>query len=96
MPALIMFMVPEKWQQLFEHLLRHAESGTVPLARINDAVRRILTVKFAYGLFERPRPAQRYWSNHSSFGSQEHREVAREAVRKSLVLLKNQNAILPG
>jgi beta-glucosidase len=58
-------------------------------------VRRILGVKFAYGLFDRPRPADRRWSDDPGFGSQEHREVAREAVRKSLVLLKNQNGVLP-
>jgi len=46
-------------------------------------------------LFEKPRPADRHWSNHASFGSAEHREVAREAVRKSLVLLKNDGNLLP-
>ena len=65
------------------------------MERIDDAVRRILSVKFAFGLFEKPRPAARRWSNHASFGSQEHREVAREAVRKSLVMLKNEDGILP-
>ena len=65
------------------------------MQRIDDAVRRILGVKLASGLFEKPRPAQRPWSNHASFGSPEHREVAREAVRKSLVLLKNDEQLLP-
>jgi len=52
-------------------------------------------VKFAYGLFDKPRPKDRFWSNHKSFGGQEHRKIAREAVRKSLVLLKNDGPILP-
>ena len=90
-----MFMVSEHWQPFIDHLTHHVVRGTVAMDRIDDAVRRILSVKFAYGLFDKPRPAQRHWSNHVSFGSQEHREVAREAVRKSLVLLKNENAHLP-
>ncbi len=90
-----MFMVPDKWKQLISTLRDLVQKGVVPLERIDDAVRRILTVKFVYGLFDKPRPAERYWSNHTSFGSSEHREVAREAVRKSLVLLKNRDAILP-
>jgi beta-glucosidase len=90
-----MFMVPEKWKLFIEHLKNHVANGTVSMERIDDAVRRILTVKHLYGLFDRPRPAERYWSLHKSFGSAEHREVAREAVRKSLVLLKNENSVLP-
>lgn len=90
-----MFMVPENWRAFIENLQNHVEMGSVPMERINDAVRRILSVKFAYGLFDKPRPAERPWSNHHSFGSAAHRDVAREAVRKSLVLLKNNNNILP-
>lgn len=65
------------------------------MQRIDDAVRRILRVKFAAGLFDKPRPSERPGSNHESFGQQQHREVAREAVRKSLVLLKNEKSLLP-
>ena len=90
-----MFMVSDKWREFIAHLKSHVQNGTVPMERIDDAVRRILYVKLKYGLFEKPRPADRYWSNHDSFGSKEHREVARESVRKSLVLLKNENDILP-
>ncbi|NJD10559.1 MAG: glycoside hydrolase family 3 protein [Gemmatimonadetes bacterium] len=90
-----MFMVSAKWPEFITQLLRHVREGTVPVARIDDAVRRILLVKLAYGLFERPRPAERPWSCHASFGSPAHRAVAREAVRKSLVLLKNDRAMLP-
>ena len=90
-----MFMVSEKWQEFYTHLKNHVLEGRLSMERIDDAVSRILYVKMKYGLFEKPRPANRYWSNHKSFGSKAHREVAREAVRKSLVLLKNDNNILP-
>jgi len=90
-----MFMVSEKWREFKTHLHRHVQEGTVSMERIDDAAFRILYVKIKYGLFEKPRPAKRHWSNHKSFGSKEHREVAREAVRKSLVMLKNENDILP-
>jgi beta-glucosidase len=90
-----MFMISEKWRLFVQHLKDHVRQGAVAMQRIDDAVRRILSVKFAFGLFDKPRPAKRYWSNHASFGSKEHREVAREAVRKSLVLLKNSDGILP-
>jgi len=90
-----MFMVPRNWPMFIEHLLSHVELGTVSIDRIDDAVSRILTAKLALGLFERPRPRDRKWSNHDSFGSIAHRLVALEAVRKSLVLLKNERNILP-
>ncbi|MBT8335786.1 MAG: glycoside hydrolase family 3 protein, partial [Gemmatimonadetes bacterium] len=90
-----MFMVPEKWRDFIGALRAHVESGRVPMERIDDAVRRILRVKLAYRLFDRQRPADRRWSNHESFGGDEHRAVAREAVRKSLVLLKNDGGVLP-
>ncbi|WOJ94560.1 glycoside hydrolase family 3 protein [Congregibacter variabilis] len=90
-----MFMVSVDWRQLIRHLVTHVEKGTVPLSRIDDAVRRILRVKFAFGLFDKPRPLDRRWSNDTVFGGTETRDVAREAVRKSLVLLKNDQATLP-
>jgi beta-glucosidase len=90
-----MFMVSEKWKEFIFHLKRHVKRGSVQVKRIDDAVGRILRVKFASGLFDKPRPTERYWSNHNSFGSSQHRAVAREAVRKSLVLLKNEGASLP-
>lgn len=90
-----MFMVSEKWRSFINHMRGLVQEGTVSMERINDAVSRILAVKFAYGLFDRQRPAKRYWSNHSSFGSDDHRAIAREAVRKSLVLLKNESNLLP-
>lgn len=90
-----MFMVPEKWKEFIATLRALVERGTVSMERINDAVRRILTVKFIAGLFDQPCPAERALSNHQSFGSRQHREIAREAVRKSMVLLKNDSDILP-
>lgn len=66
--------------------------GTIPEERINDAVRRILKQKFHFALFENPFPDK---SLISKIGIPEHRSVARQAVRESLVLLKNENQALP-
>jgi beta-glucosidase len=87
-----MAMVPHDGQRFITNLTRAAEKGDVPLARIDDAVRRILTVKLELGLFERPFADA---SLLSLVGSEAHRAVAREAVRKSLVLLKNSDGVLP-
>ena len=90
-----MVMVPERWREFVAGLREQVERGIVPVERIDDAVARILRVKVACGLFERRRPAERRGSNGVGFGCKEHREVAREAVRKSLVLLKNEGGVLP-
>ena len=90
-----MFMVAEQWRDFISHVRNHVRSGSIPLSRIDDAVRRILSVKIAAGLFDKPRPVERTWSNDSAFGGYEHRELAREAVRKSMVLLKNDDNLLP-
>ena len=90
-----LIMMPEKWKRLIHDLKSLALDGTVPMERIDDAVLRILRVKFAMGLFHAPRPAERKWSNSKTFGGADHRAVAREAVRKSLVLLKNVGDLLP-
>ncbi|MEM6966593.1 MAG: glycoside hydrolase family 3 protein [Bacteroidota bacterium] len=90
-----MFMVSEKWRAFIQHLKKHVILGRVTMERIDDAVRRILYVKMTYGLFDKPRPAERYWSKNPDFGTKANREVACEAVRKSLVLLKNKNDLLP-
>lgn len=87
-----MLMAPDTWKGLYESTLAHAKNGTIPMARIDDAVRRILRVKFKLGLFDAPRP---YDGRTALMGAPEHRAVAREAVRKSLVLLKNQGTVLP-
>jgi beta-glucosidase len=91
-----MFMVTERWKEFIELARKNILSGRIPMERLDDAVSRILRVKFEFGMFEKPRPAERKLSKDPScFGSQEHREVAREAVRKSLVMLKNEDEILP-
>jgi beta-glucosidase len=88
-----MFMTPEleDWQGFISNLTNLVNSGEVSQSRIDDAVRRILRIKFMAGLFENPLTDR---SLMSSFGGSSHRQVAREAVRKSLVLLKN-NGVLP-
>lgn len=88
-----MIMVSADWRRMLETFRTIVADGRLPMARVDDAVRRILTVKFRIGLFERVRPAERPWSNSASFGGEAHREIAREAVRKSLVLLKNDGAL---
>jgi beta-glucosidase len=90
-----MFMVPQKYRELFSHLKDLADKGEVPLSRIDDAVVRILRVKYAMGLFEEGRSQLADRSLHARFGSAEHRDVARRAVRQSLVLLKNERRALP-
>jgi beta-glucosidase len=87
-----MVMVPYEGQRFIAHLTRAVKQGDVPLARVDDAVRRILTVKFELGLFERPFGDE---SLLPRVGSTAHRAAAREAVRKSLVLLKNEGGTLP-
>ena len=87
-----MVMVPYDFRRFVSALLQAIKSGDVPLARIDDAVRRILMAKHALGLFDRPISDQ---SLLETMGSEGHREVAREAVRKSLVLLKNERDLLP-
>lgn len=95
MAGLDVVMVPEDWRGLYETTLREVQAGAIPQARIDEAVRRILRVKLRYGLFDKPRPAERALAGHwDQLGSAEHRAIAREAVRKSLVLLKN-TGVLP-
>lgn len=81
-----MIMVPENYAEYLTTLTELVKKNVIPMSRINDAVKRILRVKFAMGLFENPLADL---SLANQLGSQEHRELAREAVRKSLVLLKN-------
>ncbi|PIN20926.1 Glucan 1,3-beta-glucosidase [Handroanthus impetiginosus] len=81
-----MVMVPEEFIEFIDDLTLLVKKNVIPISRINDAVRRILRVKFIMGLFENPLADL---SLADQLGSQEHRELAREAVRKSLVLLKN-------
>ena len=90
-----MVMVPSKYKEFYGHLKSLAESGEVPMARIDDAVRRILRVKFAMGLMDPKRNQMADRTLQPKVGSDEHRKVARQAVRESLVLLKNDKKLLP-
>lgn len=95
--GLDIFMVPtEAWKPLYENIIAQVQQGDIPQSRIDDAVTRILRVKIRAGLFEKPSPANRIFSGKIALiGAESHREVARQAVRESLVLLKNKGHILP-
>jgi beta-glucosidase len=94
--GLDMFMAPDSWKGLYENTLAQARSGEIPLARLDDAVRRILRVKLRAGLFEKGAPSARPFAGRFDLlGAPEHRAVARQAVRESLVLLKNNEGLLP-
>ena len=89
-------MAPDSWKQLYANTLAQARSGEIPLARIEDADRRILRVKLRAHLFDSGRPSSRPLSGHfDELGSPAHRAIARRAVRESLVLIKNQKHVLP-
>jgi beta-glucosidase len=87
-----MNMVPYNYRLFIDVMTMAVENGDIELARIDDAVRRILTVKFEMGLFERPLSDPALLS---LVGAQAHRDLAREAVAKSLVLLADDDNILP-
>jgi beta-glucosidase len=87
-----MFMEPFSYQAFETTLLAEVQAGRVPVARIDDAVRRILVKKFQLGLFERPFTDR---TNLPRVGSAGHRALARKAAAKSQVLLKNRGGVLP-
>ncbi|TCO40199.1 beta-glucosidase [Kribbella antiqua] len=87
-----MFMEPNSYQSFETTLLDEVRAGRVSQARIDDAVRRILTKKFELGLFEKPYTDR---THLGEVGSAQHRALAREAVAKSQVLLKNAGGLLP-
>lgn len=95
--GLDMYMVPtQAWKPLLENTIAQVKSGEISQARIDDAVSRILRVKIRAGLFEKPSPANRTYSGKTELiGAKAHRDVARQAVRESLVLLKNSDQLLP-
>ena len=94
--GLDMYMAPDSWKGLYESTLKHVKSGEIPMERLDDAVRRILRVKIASGLFKKGAPSTRKNAgNEKLLGLPEHRAIARQAVRESLVLLKNNNKTLP-
>jgi beta-glucosidase len=87
-----MVMVPDDWKAFIANTIAQVESGEIPMARIDDAVTRILRVKLRAGLFDHTPSDSRFAGDN---GAVLHRELAREAVRESLVLLKNQDKVLP-
>ena len=87
-----MNMVPTKYALFIDALTSAVENSDVPMERIDDAVRRILTVKFELGLFERPFTTDALLQ---TIGSDSHRALARQAVRESLVLLHHDGETLP-
>lgn len=91
------FMAPgSSWRALYQNTLNDIAAGRISMARLDDAVSRILRVKLRYGLFEKPSPAKRSLaSKQEMLGHPTHRDLARQAVRESLVLLKNHQQILP-
>jgi len=95
--GLDIFMVPDpEWKTLFKNTVDQINSGVIPLARADDAVRRILRVKLRADLWSKGLPSTRPLSGKDELlGAAAHREVARQAVRESIVLLKNKNNLLP-
>lgn len=86
----------DSWRALYPNTIENVKNGSIALARIDDAVRRILRVKIRAGLFEAPSPsARRYAAEQQWIGHPSHRLLARRAVAKSLVLLKNNQSVLP-
>jgi beta-glucosidase len=89
-----MYMAPDSWKPLYQSLLAQVKDGTVPMVRLDDAVTRILRVKMRLGLFEAGKPSSRPLAGRwELLGAPAHRAIAREAVGKSLVLLKNQGVL---
>ena len=93
-----MVMVPgavrdgkESYQNFLKLFEESVVDGSIPMDRVDDAVRRILLIKKQSGLFDRPFSDQGLLSH---VGSKNHREIAREAVRKSMVLLKKKNLMI--
>ena len=92
-------MAPDSWKGLHASLTAQVEDGTVPMEALDEAVRRVLTVKARAGLLDAPKPSERpLTARWDLLGNEEHTELAREAVRRSVVLLKNAGAlpIAPG
>jgi beta-glucosidase len=87
-----MVMVPNRYRVFIDLLTKLVEGGHVAMARIDDAVLRILRQKIAMNLWQKPATDRAF---NALIGCDEHRKVARQAVRESLVLLKNQGQTLP-
>ena len=94
--GLDMLMAPDGWRELHANTLAQVRAGKIPISRLDDAVRRVLRVKLRARLDQEARPSLRPFGGHYELlGSPAHRAVARQAVRESLVLLKNLGHLLP-
>ncbi|HEX6396379.1 MAG TPA: glycoside hydrolase family 3 protein, partial [Steroidobacteraceae bacterium] len=94
--GLDMYMAPDSWRGLYDNTLKQVKDGTIPMERLDDAVTRILRVKFRAGIFEAGPPSKRpLGGDFKMLNSPEQRAIARQAVRESLVLLKNNGGLLP-
>ena len=87
-----MSMVPYEYEQFFNDLVELVEEGEVSMDRINDAVKRILELKFDLDLFQNP---VTNYEDYEDFGSKKHHQLAYKAASESITLLKNNNSILP-
>lgn len=90
--GLDLYMAPDSWRDLFTNTVRQVRDGTIPMQRLDDAVRRNLRVKFKLGLMGKTRVER---GNPALLGADAHLALAREAAAKSLVLLKNEGGVLP-
>jgi beta-glucosidase len=86
------FMAPDEWKGLYVNTLNQVKNGSIKEERLDDAIRRILRVKNILGLFDGRKP---HIFNENFIGSDKHREIARRSVRESIVLLKNNDDVLP-
>lgn len=89
-----MIMVPHDWREFRRNMLEQVASGAILMSRLDEAVTRIISMKLRYGLIDGQRPSERSTETlKASVGSEAHRRLARDAVRKSLVLLKNDKVL---
>jgi beta-glucosidase len=94
--GLDMYMAPDSWRGLYDNTLKQVKDGTIKMERLDDAVTRILRVKFRAGMFEAGPPSKRPLAgDFKRLSSPEQRAIARQAVSESLVLLKNNGGLLP-
>ena len=90
-----LIMVPTDWKEFSVNTIKQVKSGEIPMARIDDAVRRILRVKHRAGMFDSGKPSEHALAGRAKLiGHADHRAIARQAVSESLVLLKN-DGVLP-
>lgn len=86
------FMAPDEWKPLYKNTLMQVKNGDIPIERLDEAVKNILSVKYLLGMFDGRKP---HMYPYNYIGDASHREIARQAVRESIVLLKNNNNTLP-